>query len=325
MVCVKGLLAQTNFVDVFDSKMLEDKALVKRVTELFSKFGISEYESYIYLFLAKNGGKTAPQVFKSLSIPRTDTYRILMKLQGKGLVTSSFDHPMIYTSSPIKNVVESLINQEKNRINDLEAHKQELIDLFRQIPSFGSSVSNENGNQFQILQGSYQINNKIKEMLTKAKTKFCIVGSENDFLSFHHDGIFELLKNSKLIVRILSSDSKKIRYFVQKLKKDCIKIISEKDRRDLCFVIKDEDEIIFFMKNQKHTKEKQVAIWSDSGPIVLSLEMLFNMIWHNYKTAKEAGKYTKLEKMQQEYKFQIKELEQVNMALTTLNKILSKG
>lgn len=319
------MLAQTNFGNIFDSEMLENKTLVKRVMELFSKFGISQYESYIYLFLAKNGGKTAPQVFKSLSIPRTETYRVLMKLQGKGLVTSSFDHPMTYTSSPIKNVVESLINQEKNRINDLEAHKQELIDLFHKIPSFGSSVSNENGNQFQILHGSYQINNKIKEMLTKAKTKFCIVGSENEFLSFHHDGIFELLKNSKLIVEILSTDSKKIRYFFQELKKEYIKIISEKDRRNLCFAIKDEDEIIFFMKNQKHTTEKQIAIWSDSGPIVLSLEMLFNVIWHNYKTAKEAGKYTELEKTQQEYKFQMKELEQVNMALTTLNKILSKS
>lgn len=305
--------------------MLENKTLVKRIMELFSKFGISQYESYIYLFLAKNGGKTAPQVFKSLSIPRTETYRVLMKLQGKGLVTSSFDHPMTYTSSPIKNAVESLINQEKNRINDLEAHKQELMDLFHKIPSFGSSISNENGNQFQILHGSYQINNKIKEMLTKAKTKFCIIGSENEFLSFHHDGIFELLKNSKLIVEILSTDSKKTRYFFQELKKEYIKIISEKDRRNLCFAIKDEDEIIFFMKNQKHTKEKQIAIWSDSGPIVLSLEMLFNVIWHNYKTAKEAGKYTELEKTQQEYKFQMKELEQVNMALTTLNKILSKS
>lgn len=319
----KGLPTQTSFMNIFDSKMLENNIFVKRVMELFSKFGISQYESYVYMFLAKNGGKTAPHVFKSLNIPRTETYRILMRLQGKGLVTSSFDHPMLYTASPVKDAAESLINQEKNRVNDLEAHKQELIDNFVKIPSFGFSNSNENGNQFQILQGSHQINNKIKEMLAKAKTKFCLIGSENEFLSFNNDGIFDLLKNSNLIIKILSSDSKKIKYFVQELKKDYIKTIAEKDRRNLCFIIKDYDEIVFFMKNGNFTKENRIAIWSDSVSIVSSLDLLFDIVWNNYKTAKEAEKYTTLEKMQKEYRFKIKELEQENIALTTLNKLLS--
>ena len=100
-------------------------------------------------------------------------------------------------------------------------------------------------------------------------------------------------------------------------------MISEKDRRNLCFAIKDDDEIVFFMKNE-NSKEK-IAIWSDSTPIVTPLDLLFNIVWHNYKSTKEAGKYTTLEKTQQEYKFKIKELEQENLALTTLNRLLSNN
>ena len=313
---------QTDFASIFDSKMAENN-IFKKVTELFSKFGLSQYESYIYIFLAKNGRKTASQIYKTLRIPKTETYRILGKLQGRGLVSSSFDHPMTYMASSINKVIESLINQEKNRINEFEAHKQELIELFRKIPSFESDTLDENGNQFQILHGHCQINNKIKEMLAKAKARFLLIGSENEFLQFYKDDIFELLKKSKLDVKILSSDSKKARYFFQNIKKDCIKMISEKDRRNLCFAIKDDDEIVFFMKNE-NSKEK-IAIWSDSTPIVTPLDLLFNIIWHNYKSTKEAGKYTTLEKTQQEYKFKIKELEQENLALTTLNMLLSNN
>lgn len=313
---------QTDFASIFDTKMIEND-IFKKVTELFSKFGLSQYESYIYIFLAKNGRKTAPQIFRTLRIPKTETYRILSKLQGKGLVTSSFDHPMTYTASSINKVVGSLINQEKNRINDLESHKQELIDLFLKIPSFESDTISENGNQFQILHGHCQINNKIKEMLAKAKTRFLLIGSENEFVQLYKDGIFELLKKSKLDIKILSSDSKKAKYFFQDIKKDHIKLISEEDRRSLCFAIKDEDEMVFFMKNV-NSKEK-IAIWSDSTPIVTPLDLLFNIVWHNYKSTKEAGKYTTLEKTQQEYKFKIKELEQENLALATLNRLLSNN
>ncbi len=313
---------QTDFASIFDSKMTENN-IFKKVTELFSKFGLSQHESYIYIFLAKNGRKTASQIYKTLRIPKTETYRILAKLQGRGLVSSSFDHPMTYMASSINKVVESLINQEKNRINEFETHKQELIELFRKIPSFESDTLDETGNQFQILHGYCQINNKIKEMLAKAKARFLLIGSENEFLQFYKDDIFELLKKSKLDVKILSSDSKKARYFFQNIKKDCVKMISEKDRRNLCFAIKDEDEIVFFMKNE-NSKEK-IAIWSDSTPIVTALDLLFNIVWHNYKSTKEAGKYTTLEKTQQEYKFKIKELEQENLALTTLNRLLSNN
>jgi sugar-specific transcriptional regulator TrmB len=128
---------QTDFASIFDSKMTENN-LFKKVTELFSKFGLSQYESYIYIFLAKNGRKTASQIYKTLRMPKTETYRILAKLQGKGLVSSSFDHPMTYTASPINKVIESLINQEKNRVKELEAQKQEMIEIFRKIPSIGS-------------------------------------------------------------------------------------------------------------------------------------------------------------------------------------------
>lgn len=324
MNSIRSLHAE-NFNHIFDLKLFEEKAHFEKLTNLFSKFDLSPYESYIYLFLSKNGKKTAPQIYKSLKIPRTETYRILTRLQGKGLVTSSFDHPMTYTSSPIKKALETLINQEKNRISDLEFQKEEVIDLFSKIPSVGSEISKDKGNQFQILQGPYQINNKIKEMIASAKSKFLLIGSENEFLQFHHGNIFEILKKSKLDLKILSPASIKANYFLKGIKKDHYKNISEKDGRNLCFAIKDEDEIVFFMKNEKHSKDEQIAIWSDSIPIVSSLNMLFNIIWYNYQDAKEAGKYIKLEKMQQEYRFQLKEIKQVNMALITLNKILSKS
>ena len=77
-----------------------------------------------------------------------------------------------------------------------------------------------------------------------------------------------------------------------------------------------------FMKD-KMIKENQIAIWSDSSSIVTSLDLLFNIIWHGDKTV-EANRYALLEKMQ-EYRFKIKEIEQENIGLTTLNKLLTNN
>ena len=46
------------------------------------------------------------------------------------------------------------------------------------------------------------------------------------------------------------------------------------------FLIKDDDEVLFFIKNEENNKEMR-AIWTNSETITYSKTLLFNNIWSN--------------------------------------------
>lgn len=307
-----------------ESESSNNKSNDEKLIGMLADFGFTRYESLIYTFLTKHGSKTASQIYKLLKIPRTETYRILGILQSKGVITVSLSHPMIYTILPINQVVQVLINQEKNRINTLESKRQELYDLSYNIQAFMHQTYEEKGNQFQIIRGLNHINIKINGMVCGTREKFLLIGSEDEFLHFHHSGIFDQLKSSGTDFKIISSNSKKTRYFLEGIKKDQFKIISGKYTQGLCFAIKDK-EVILLLKNGKNSKEDMTAIWSDSSSIVDPLAFLFNTIWSNLLTVNDVTKYSKLERLEKEYRFQIKELEQENIGLEELNTVLSKN
>ena len=306
------------------SESSNNKSNDEKLIEMLTEFGFIRYESLIYTFLTKHGSKTASQIYKLLKIPRTETYRILRGLQSKGVITASLSHPMIYTTLPINQVIQVLINQEKNRVNTLESKRQELHDLSDNIQAFVHQTYEEKGNQFQIIRGLNQINSKINGMACGTREKFLLIGSEDEFLHFYHSGIFDQLKSSDTDFKIISSNSKKTRYFLEGIKKDRFKIISGKYTQGPCFAIKDK-EVILLLKNGKNSKEDITAIWSDSSSIVDPLAFLFNTIWSNLLTVNDVTKYSKLERLEKEYRFQIKELEQENIGLEELNTVLSKN
>ena len=50
------------------------------------------------------------------------------------------------------------------------------------------------------------------------------------------------------------------------------------------FLIKDDDEVLFFIKNEGNNKEMR-AIWTNSETIIYSKALLFNNIWTKTKSS----------------------------------------
>ena len=61
------------------------------LSKLLEPFGISSEESRIYLVLLEKGVLSALQISRELNIGRTKVYRLLDKLEEKGLVSNKFD------------------------------------------------------------------------------------------------------------------------------------------------------------------------------------------------------------------------------------------
>lgn len=260
--------------------------LFEKLKNELAKFGLTPNQSKVYLFLEKHGASTATQVSKTLKVPRTETYHLLTNLQNKGIVSATFQHPIKFSALPLNKAIGVLINAEKERVKNLEAQEKSLVELWSVVPNFKINKDEIRDGKFQMLQGINQMTSKINEMITTAKGEIQVLASEKDFMKFYHSGFLELIRDSKAEAQLVSSSSKKTDYIFEGRLKSKVKKMPLKIKEDLCFIIKDDDELILFMKNPSDNPQSIIAMWTDSYSMIYTLKLLFTYIWSNSRYLK---------------------------------------
>ena len=273
----------TIFAEDPDSTAYEYRETLEKILLQLSSFGLTSNQCKVYIFLGKYGSKTALDVCRALKMPRTETYKLLTTLQNKGIVSASFQHPIKFTAIPLIDAVHSLINTEKERIKNLENQKSELNQLWNDIPEFHNELEKTDDDKFQMLQGKNQIQSKINNMLTTADNKFLILGSEKDLMKFYHANFIETLSTSKLDLKILTSSSQKTQYIFDNIKKAIVRKLTPEIEQSLCFIVKDNDEVLFYLKNASSGTDKPTAMWTTSESMIYSKKLLFDSLWSNSK------------------------------------------
>ena len=304
---------------IFDKSdsVSEYSEMADRLIEILSDFGLTENEAKIFIFLGKYGKKTAHEITKSISTPRSETYRLLNNLQEKHLVDATLEQPMTYSAIIPKNVIKQLISEEKTKVKRLEEEGKEFEKVWEQIPEFQIEEKSQKEYKFQILHGETQTNNKILELIIKSEKEILIVGSQKDFIRFYHSDVLEKVKKSKVDVKILGTDISKIKDLFKKIKKNSVKSISEEIRKKQCFVLSDRSEAVFFMKDT--SKKSLVATWTDSELMLNSLGLLFDMMWVNKKDIE--GK-KEVKEFEVDAEFKLRELKQEMIILDEINEYL---
>ena len=264
-----------------DSKQYDYDMLLEKLKSEHSKFGLTANQSKVYLFLEKYGPSTATQVSKTLKVPRTETYHLLTNLQNKGIVSASFQHPIKFSALSLDKAIGALINAEKERVKSLESQEKNLVEIWNAIPSFKINKEDVKDGKFQMLQGINQMTGKINDMIDNAKKSIQILASEKDFMKFYHAGFLERVKESNAESQFISSNSKKTAYIFEGKLKEKVKRMPIKIKEDLCFIIKDDDELLLFMKNPSEPPQNILAMWTDSTSMVYTLKLLFTYIWSN--------------------------------------------
>lgn len=276
-------------ISIFDfepnSQLGSFKNSIDDIQEQLSKYGLTGNQSKVFIFLGKYGEKTAPEVCKSLKLPRTETYHLLTTLQNKGIVTASFEHPIRFNAIPIDKAIITLINSEKARIKSLEKQEEHILQTWKQIPEFFNKNEEEQEDKFQMLQGMNQISSKIVEMTDSFSDEFLLLGSEKDYLRMYHNDFLEVFHKSKQNFRMLSSCSDKTMYIFDEIDRNKIRLLDEEIDRNLCFVIKDGKEILFFTKNASQSSQEVFAMWTNSQNMIASMKLLFDTLWNDSKKA----------------------------------------
>jgi sugar-specific transcriptional regulator TrmB len=265
-----------------DSRMYEYKLSVEKVQTELLQYGLTSNQSKVFIYLGKYGAKTAPEVCKALKLPRTETYHLLSALQNKGIVLATFQHPIQFTALPLDKAIWILVNSEKERVKSLEQMEKGLSELWEDIPTF-DVIQEEIEEKFQMLQGSNQIHSKITEMTDSYDDEFLILGSEKDYLKLYHGDFLESFVKSKQDFRLLSACSDKTTYIFDDLDRKNVKKLNKDIENHLCFIIKDNKEMLFFTKNA-NSPDELFAMWTNSKSMVYSMKLLFESLWVNSKT-----------------------------------------
>ena len=255
-----------------------DKTNYEEIRDALVGFGLTPNQSKVFFYLGKIGAKTASDIAKAVKIPRSETYHLLTALQNKGIVEASFQHPIQFTALSIKKALTLLISTETERLNKLKKSGPELEEMWGKIPSVTSTIEEDGEEKFKVLQGGNQVNSKIFDMILNAKEECRILGSEKDFVKFYHANFLDALEEREIDYKLLTPITKKSKYIFENTDQTKIKQLCSSVKENLCFLIKDDDEVLFFIKNEGNNKEMR-AIWTNSETIIYSKALLFNNIW----------------------------------------------
>jgi HTH-type transcriptional regulator, sugar sensing transcriptional regulator len=270
------------------SNLYEHKLKIERVREELTKFGLSSNQAKVYMYLGKYGPKSAPEVFRSLDLPRTETYYILNVLQSRGIVTAECSSPTKYVALPMDQAIAELINTEKEKLNLLAQQEKDISQLWDEIPPFAIDTNESETERLQMMEGAGQIYSKIKNMIKNAKEIY-MFGSEKDIFRFYHSDIIEMVLNSSIDARMILSPASKIPDFLNKMDKKKIRLKSAEKTSNRCFIIKDNDEAVLFLRNATYPIQNAFAIWSNSKSLIDSIRQLFDYSWESTKAYSNRG------------------------------------
>jgi sugar-specific transcriptional regulator TrmB len=276
---------QTIFDSSSGSSLHDYKISADELKEELSKFDLTDNQSKVYIFLGKYGSKTAPEVCRALKIARTETYQLLATLQKKGIVLATFGHPIKFSALKLNKAVKTLVNAEKERVKSLEKQEEKIIKLWDSIPEFLKEKTDDSENRFQMLEGANPINAKLNEMVSEAKNEIIVLGSEKDYLRLYHSDFLENITNKKCESKIITSCTDKTMYIFENIDKNQIKCMPANLKDEICFIMKDDEEMIFFTKKDGQTLQSISAMWTDSKPLMYSMRLLFEFIWSTSKQA----------------------------------------
>lgn len=263
----------------------KDKDLLKSIElieNMFQKLGLSKNEIRVYVYLARSRERKASEISEALSLHRTETYRILRDLEKRGLVSSVFEKPLKFIATPFERAIEALIEAKKLRIQRLERKKKGLIDIWLSLPQ--PKVKHKRKEVFQILEGEEQIEFKANEIIQNAQEEISIFTSEEDLAKLYHSGFIdrlEKLSKKNFNVKLLTNNSRKSRFFIEKIRLKKIRYALSDVSEVPTFILADQEQLLLTIRknSEKQARAKIAALWTNYEAFIKALEKLYSELW----------------------------------------------
>jgi sugar-specific transcriptional regulator TrmB len=280
----------------FSGEDAEQLYSLNSIRSALMKFDLSKNEIRVYLYLARSTAERAQNIAEALSIHRTETYKILRRLEKQGLVSCTLERPMKFVAVPFDRALSNLIENRKQRLKALERRKEELIELWTALPKLERTQSMDE--TFQILEGKEQINVKAEDLLRGCKKELFISGGEDCLLHLYNSTFFDdfakLSRKRKFDARILTNFCQTTSYILERIDLgeadftyfDAVEVEAPS------FIVSDGEELLFSLGSEEGTS---YAVCTNYRSLVRSFRLLFLLLWEKSSTPLVRALRTKAE------------------------------
>jgi sugar-specific transcriptional regulator TrmB len=264
----------------------------ERVLKTLLGFGLTEMDAKVYIFLAKKGLQKAIDIAKSMKMNKEQLYRSLKKLQSKGIVTATLEHPARFSALPFEKALDLFVKAKMEEAQEIKQNKDEILSFFQSIAVKETDASA----RFTVIEGRNVIYSKIQQMIQETKSKLSAISTVPSLMRADQFGLFDVgseqpLK-SEIQFRFLTEVSEQNIDAMKSLLKEMTnaKISFEGRTPDLGLrlfprmVIRDEEEAVFFITAKTEvsmTEQDNACLWTNCKALVHAFTAMFEDLWRN--------------------------------------------
>ena len=162
----------------------------EQVLKTLANLGFEDVDAQIYVYLAKKGMKKASDVCKALKLTKQQFYPSVKRLQSKGIVTSTMEHPARFSVMPFENVLDLFIKEKLKEAQRLRQSKEAILSNWQEL-----KLEDDTSAKFSVIQGRSFIYTKIQQMIKDTRNQFLAIttipvlaqANERDIFNVRHN------------------------------------------------------------------------------------------------------------------------------------------
>lgn len=248
-----------------------------------AQFGFTINQAKVYLSIVQSGSISVGKISKSTLLHRQDIYKILPKLEKKGLITKTIGKPFKIQAIPLETALYQLVYNEREKSNKkiaaLETNVKDLIDSLKEQPK------SEEEARFTLLTTDDSIRNRANLSFTDVKKEMKLVTSI-ELLLAPLTRLYEfvtMLSNKKTKISLLAVSNENLETVFKTVEKMqphenfIAKHISKKIFKH--YLILDRKEV-WIATEQKTESGFPCILWTNDKNIVQVYEEYFEIGWN---------------------------------------------
>jgi sugar-specific transcriptional regulator TrmB len=251
-------------------------------------FGFTLNQAKVYLTIIRAGSISVGKIAESSKLYRQDIYKIIPKLEKKGVITKTLGTPILVKAIPVKKALKQLVSEERTsaleRIKRMEARLEEVSNTVSEMYETETGPE-EAETHFSLLTQENEIKNRADVLYEKAKTECDIVASI-ELMTIRGPNFNKrfrtAIKNGVKIRLLIEAPrtEERIESTVERVRPDSdnftAKFVICKSPKPFQIIDREEVWVATTMKSESGTPS---VLWSNGENIVAAYHERFERIW----------------------------------------------
>lgn len=258
--------------------------LLKRLME----FGLNEREAMLYVCLLKHGASTVAKLTKSLGTYRVDVHRTLKSVIDKGLVEALLDAPLMYVAVPIREAVNSALEERMDEYRKMQQMTHELVEIVDRI----HFEPTEEVSKFRLVRSVKRVRTTMSQMVKAAQNDIVFITTPyvaNAIVEFGSLAYYKNAAKRRVNVRCITNISERNLDAVLDAR-NYVRIRHYRDYHGIRFLAVDNRESFTALDCdvlQSESDLRNVWLWSNNTGFAEHLRATFEILWTQSNSMEE--------------------------------------